>query len=1322
MTESGSGTGSYMGDSAPLIESHSVPAPRMSSTGNVSSQPHPQPLAFETKSSSVGIPPTVSTQTSDRALLVAPALDSVLSDTNSVTDHSGMTRFKAAAKAAVAASHQGSFHSTGNGDLASSSSVGSHGLRLAEVVEEAIQLEEAVKGALGNILGFLDVRSLFTSSHVQLTGFFLTCGQHEVFERIAKSVQHRYLKPGEILFSPTVAYSHTAVLVRGLVNISHVDSAGELNLLHVVKPGRVVTSMFTIIDELANVTSPYVAKKQFTSPQQIQASAAEDALVAVIPIGTFSSLLQSHQKAAAQVLSMFVSRVSKVTLPFIRRYLGYSTELLRIVQASDVVKSAASDYAAFLAALSVPTPVPSEEAPSSTLSGPDVLTRLRSWTDDTAPLSVADSDTIKRVSLNLMARSLRLSVDDFPSDTLEEMEIQYLEPGEELVQESHSFEGLCLLLDGTLEAVSTPITPGQSYTQFWEITSGSLAGALSAIVLQQSPVFWRAKTPVRFTFLPNSVYLKVADANPSILRELMRSFMDEIGFFTLAFDFATEWRRYPTGSVILEQNKPANYVYKIVSGRIRTTIKYVGDKEVDRPALPRDLKADQPQKGLWDFLSLKRPKGEGTDVEMSSSASPMKPQAAQQDNSTHFVSPFLKRNTTRRTVRALDRLPTSEESAMLSLAPIVTHTDEPILLSEKGFGETLGEVPVLIDGTYEDTCKTLRDSHVATLPRSFFSSMVNTFPEMSKSISRIIAEKAVKTAKDVRDLRFAGMRSGEQFGFGDPDADYHIIGIIPTSRKVPVKDFASKFSEGFESEGGETAIISEQDAPELMGSTHDSMADLRLQAWLLNKEHRNAYVLMVADGNPTSVWTKECVKQSDVLLFVALGDGKPDIGEFEDALHPNSLAVRKVLVLLHKTRVITPGSTKEFLDRRKWIARHFHIEMNSIPDLVDGASVRSTRSQNFLPNFRPQVDELFSQLEAMQLPIKPIKRLWDMSGAQKVNGTMSADRSSDFARLARRMMNKAIGIVLGGGGAKGSALIGVLEVLEKNGIFPDFVGGTSAGACVGALYARSGSVEETRTKMEYLYYRFNSTLRMMSDITLPVISLLRAKYFNDTIKAIIHPDVYIEDFWLPYFCNVIDITKLRHRFLQEGIAWRRVRSSMSLAALLPPVSDEDGCLLMDGGYYDILPAGVMKAFGAAHTIAIDIGGLFDMRPVDQDTIQLSGWRALFMKPKDKKKYMTIPGVMDIQSRVMFLTSKQRVVDVKNMENVYYVRPPIDIYGSSDWSRFEELIGVGVKATWEILVEWCKNERISNVFGLDEQKLSNVFALDEQKLLESSSAI
>jgi lysophospholipid hydrolase len=95
---------------------------------------------------------------------------------------------------------------------------------------------------------------------------------------------------------------------------------------------------------------------------------------------------------------------------------------------------------------------------------------------------------------------------------------------------------------------------------------------------------------------------------------------------------------------------------------------------------------------------------------------------------------------------------------------------------------------------------------------------------------------------------------------------------------------------------------------------------------------------------------------------------------------------------------------------------------------------------------------------------------------------------SDFARLARRLCGKSIGLVLGGGGARGIAHVGVIRSLLEREIPIDIVGGTSIGALVGGLFAREGELVSTLGRLKRFSGRMSTLWRLLTDVTYPVVA------------------------------------------------------------------------------------------------------------------------------------------------------------------------------------------------------------------------------------------
>lgn len=97
-------------------------------------------------------------------------------------------------------------------------------------------------------------------------------------------------------------------------------------------------------------------------------------------------------------------------------------------------------------------------------------------------------------------------------------------------------------------------------------------------------------------------------------------------------------------------------------------------------------------------------------------------------------------------------------------------------------------------------------------------------------------------------------------------------------------------------------------------------------------------------------------------------------------------------------------------------------------------------------------------------------------------------RQSDFARLARHLCGKAIGLVLGGGGARGISQVGVIRALEEAGIPIDIVGGTSIGAFNAGLYAKDADSVPIYGRAKKFAGRMASLWRMATDLTWPTTS------------------------------------------------------------------------------------------------------------------------------------------------------------------------------------------------------------------------------------------
>ncbi len=180
-------------------------------------------------------------------------------------------------------------------------------------------------------------------------------------------------------------------------------------------------------------------------------------------------------------------------------------------------------------------------------------------------------------------------------------------------------------------------------------------------------------------------------------------------------------------------------------------------------------------------------------------------------------------------------------------------------------------------------------------------------------------------------------------------------------------------------------------------------------------------------------------------------------------------------------------------------------------------------------------------------------------------------------------MDKKIGLVLSSGGARGSAHVGVLKVLEKNGIRPNIIVGASMGAHVGGAYAAGVPIGQ----MEKIWHSINYTKMVRTFLpTFPWSGWTSGRRALRMIHSTIG-DTKIEDLPITYAAIATNLETGLPYIAREGSLALAIRASESVPGLFPPVSI-DGHLLIDGGVADPLPVDVARQLGADVVIAVDV--------------------------------------------------------------------------------------------------------------------------------------
>lgn len=231
-----------------------------------------------------------------------------------------------------------------------------------------------------------------------------------------------------------------------------------------------------------------------------------------------------------------------------------------------------------------------------------------------------------------------------------------------------------------------------------------------------------------------------------------------------------------------------------------------------------------------------------------------------------------------------------------------------------------------------------------------------------------------------------------------------------------------------------------------------------------------------------------------------------------------------------------------------------------------------------------------------------------------------------------------IGLVLGGGGARGAAHVGVLKVLEELRIPIDYVAGTSMGSIAGGLYASGMSVQEIeqemlamdwddlfqdypdrqersfRRKQDDLIYTFKAKPGFNDgEIQIPL-AFIRGQKFDLALNRLTLPVVDVGDFDrlpIPYRAVAADLETGKEVVLAAGSLAKAIRASMAVPAAFDPV-EIDGRLLVDGGIANNVPVSVARSMGADVFIVVDVGmGLLKRQDI-KSALDVSGQLAGFL--------------------------------------------------------------------------------------------------------------
>ena len=448
------------------------------------------------------------------------------------------------------------------------------------------------------------------------------------------------------------------------------------------------------------------------------------------------------------------------------------------------------------------------------------------------------------------------------------------------------------------------------------------------------------------------------------------------------------------------------------------------------------------------------------------------------------------------------------------------------------------------------------------------------------------------------------------------------IAIAGASPGIDLDDFAARMSRSLSRLGPASCLTSRAvDAHfgrEGAAQTPDREGgSIGLVEWLAEQEAKQRFVIYQADPH-LSPWSERCIRQADRVILVADAAADPAPGDIEAELlsGDRSRSAPLTLVLLHPSGGGAPVQTARWLAGRT-LARHLHVRKGA---------------------------------------------------------------GEDYDRVARFVTGTAVGIVLGGGFARGLAHLGVLRAMRELNIPVDAIGAASMGAMVGAQSVMGLEASRIADSIR------TGFAKSFDDITLPFLSFKRGGKASRFVRGLFN-DVRIEDLWVPYFCVSANLNRAEVKVHTSGSLADAVLASSRAPGIFPPVVIE-GELHVDGGVINNVPVDIMRTFiDEGVVIGVDVAPPHELNQVSDYGEDLPGWRAAwhrFNPTRDRRIYR--PSILLVLMRVIefggisYRREKAASADV-------YISPEVLRFKRNDFHAADDIVEAGYRASRETLQKW-----------------------------------
>ncbi len=589
-------------------------------------------------------------------------------------------------------------------------------------------------------------------------------------------------------------------------------------------------------------------------------------------------------------------------------------------------------------------------------------------------------------------------------------------------------------------------------------------------------------------------------------------------------------------------------------------------------------------------------------------------------------------------------------------------TDE--VLAYLGRGSYFGEMALLTGEPRSASIVTTMDTELFMLTKQDFDQLLARHPSIAVTLSHVLSQR-------LRDLSVK--RAGRQ---------NKLICVINPLADMMGHDIVIHIAQRLVTEtNGRVVLVDIAPVGERIRSTGEDTQESKGAYWVIqnldNIQEEELEKLLPVDENGVKFFMPPLQKEPPLSTYIVqllslfkefynfvLIHVKAD-AEFHDNIMKVVEQSNTVLYLLKQPETPEEG------DLETTMLRALHQEQPNLIKKTELVVLRETPDSSF----SEQLSGLVDRTRIHYLRVGDTAQMLFRSPSETVVTVSepAPQAQRDVSRIARRLGNVSVGLVLGGGGARAYAHLGILKVLEEEHIPVDLIAGTSMGGFLGALHILGKSVDEILAISQEAWRRLNSPFSW----TLPRVAFIKDKRIDRLVHDIFG-DILIEDLPLPFFCVAADLVSGQEVVLSSGPLYKAILATGALPAFFAPVSIKN-MFLVDGGVVNNVPGDVLKKQGIDMVIAVDVTPEREVHLVPQQDCFDAANASLRQRLLCYLKYIKARFGTVLLPRIIMRVIAIEGLEITRNKSRYFdihIKPNLENFDLFDFRRLPEIVKIG----------------------------------------------